>query len=56
MSKKTIKRDPPRERNQFAVATRMRRSGAHGPTVKARRRKEKMDLKVRVRDQEAFVA
>lgn len=56
MSKKTIKRDPPRERNHFAVAARMRRSGAHGPTAKARRRKDKMALKAGIKTQEAFAA
>ena len=41
-----MKRKPkvPKERNQFAIAVRFRRSGAHGKTRKAERRAAKMTL------------
>jgi len=56
MSRKKTGARAPKERNAFVPAMRARKSGPHGPTGKAIRRKEKMTLRAAVRKREAFVA
>jgi hypothetical protein len=56
MSKKKAVRAAPKPRNEFVAGMRFRRSGAHGPSRKALRRKDKMELRMNTKNQEAFAA